>query len=85
MIYNSRRQGNLFDGGMILKQARIGRYIKQKDIAKKLGVSAGYISRIESGQDLPSKKCLVGMIEAYGLLSTPGFIPTSDMIAILKR
>jgi transcriptional regulator with XRE-family HTH domain len=54
--------GELADLGARLREEREGARISQRELARRLGVSASLISQIESGQSKPSVSTLYGIV-----------------------
>ena len=53
--------------GRRLKIARTGAMLSQRELARKVGVSAQAISKYERGLDIPSSKVLIGLAKALGV------------------
>jgi transcriptional regulator with XRE-family HTH domain len=53
--------------GRALKRLREKRNLKQKDLAERSGLDAGYISQIESGKRVPSTLAIESMAKAFGV------------------
>lgn len=72
-------------------QKQLGRSIfSQTAVARKLGKSKGYISRVEKGTELPSQKFLVQISRIYGLdkrktLAIGGFLSRAFSSAITNE
>lgn len=62
-----RTMGELGDIGSRLKQEREAARISQRELARRLGVSASLISQIESGQSKPSVSTLYAIVTELGL------------------
>lgn len=58
--------------GQRLKQWRRAIYppVTQRDLAQKLGVSAGYIAHLENGRTLPGRETLKALARALGVPET---------------
>ena len=59
--------GELADLGARLREEREGARISQRELARRLGVSASLISQIESGQSKPSVSTLYGIVTELGV------------------
>jgi len=59
--------GELADLGSRLREARERARISQRELARRLGVSASLISQIESGQSKPSVSTLYGIVTELGV------------------
>jgi transcriptional regulator with XRE-family HTH domain len=59
--------GELEDIGARLREEREGRRLSQRELARRLGVSASLISQIEGGQSKPSVKTLYAMVTELGV------------------
>ena len=58
--------------GQRLKQRREALYppVTQRELAKKLGVSAGYVAHMEKGRTMPGRKTLKSLAKALGMPET---------------
>ena len=59
--------GELADLGARLREEREAARISQRELARRLGVSASLISQIESGQSKPSVSTLYGIVTELGV------------------
>jgi transcriptional regulator with XRE-family HTH domain len=59
--------GELEDIGARLREEREGRGISQRELARRLGLSASLISQIESGQSKPSVRTLYAIVTELGV------------------
>ena len=71
--------GELGDLGSRLREERERARISQRELARRLGVSASLISQIESGQSKPSVSTLYAIVTELGVSPTTssGFTTTS--------
>ncbi|MDL2307309.1 helix-turn-helix domain-containing protein [Desulfovibrio sp. OttesenSCG-928-C06] len=56
--------------GPVLRQFRHAKQLTQEQLSEKVGVHAGYISRLESGQKCPNLEMLFNLADALGV--SPG-------------
>ena len=67
--------------GQTLRSRRLERNLKQREIASQANIDYTYLSKIETGSQVPSVDALVRITEALGLSSTE----TKDLFALLGR
>jgi transcriptional regulator with XRE-family HTH domain len=62
--------------GATIKSLRLGKNLKQNDLAELAGISNTYLSDIEKGRSAPSLKTLTKIIKALGVdVSWDNFLP----------
>jgi len=76
----AREDSAMLQLGQRLKAARLACGLPQAHLAKHLGVSKGYISRIERGKARPTESTIRHLAEAYGIDADPllilaGYLP----------
>lgn len=54
------------NAGSAIKIMREAQELSQRELGRLAGVSAGYLSRVESGQEFPSKRWLRAVTDALG-------------------
>ncbi|HXJ91362.1 MAG TPA: helix-turn-helix transcriptional regulator [Terriglobia bacterium] len=60
-VNHSRRNAELLRMGQTLKDLRAARHLTQQDLASQLGISASYLSLIESSKRRTTRKILRGL------------------------
>lgn len=75
--------------GQSLRSARLARGLTQVQVARKLGISKGYVSRLEGGKARPAQSTVMRLAEACAtnprpLLILSGHVP-EDVRDILRR
>ena len=66
-----------------LRRLRLGQFLSQAELARRAGLHALTITRLEAGATAPSTRSVRALAEALGV--EPGELATPDEVAELRR